>query len=529
MAERTVDIRSLVLRAGDQVLLDEADLAVEDGELCVLVGASGTGKSLTLSILSGLLRRGGGVTAQAESARVLGQDALARRGGAGIEGASIVFQDFALLDDTSATGNVRFGIDHRRTDRPGSGDEARAEAHALLDELGLPKRKLPSEMSGGMKQRLAIARALAFRPRLMLYDEPTSGLDPATSRRVAKLIRDGHDNHGGTTVVVTHDLEALSSIADRILILDPSAKRFREIARDKQEIEDALHTMQNVEVLEREPPGTPLAHRLAAPLVSAGDFVLGSLSTIRHLLPDAWVNQHLSARWAGRFFWRFLRLGTLGTAMPFLLLAGAICGFVTTFFTYALLPYQGYTEPVLTEEFIGSLGFALYRVVVPGIVTILFATRSGAAIAADVGNRVLTRQVDALKAHGVPPACYLLWSLSWSSLLGIPLLFWIAWAAARIAALAVFLGTHPGHGPYAFDQDFTRMLDVEGWLGVPEGNWWVLGKLLVSALGTAGIAYHVGMRPKRSGAEVASGVTTTIIGTTVFVLIVHLLFALWEF
>ena len=204
-------------------------------------------------------------------------------------------------------------------------------------------------------------------------------------------------------------------------------------------------------------------------------------------------------------------------------------GFTTTFFTFALLPMQGYTEPVLVEEFIGALGYALYRVIVPGITTLLFASRAGAAIAADVGNRVLTRQVDALRSHGIRPERYLLTGVTISSLLGIPLLFAVAFFVARAAAVSVFLATHPGHGPFSFNEEFHQLVGTWGSTGLPGGTPWVLAKLLISALGTAAIAYHVGMRSKSSGAAVAEGVTSTIIRATIFVLTVHMIFAFFEF
>jgi ABC-type transporter Mla maintaining outer membrane lipid asymmetry permease subunit MlaE len=381
-----------------------------------------------------------------------------------------------------------------------------------------------------MKQRLAVARALAFGPRLLFYDEPTSGLDPAMSLEVARRIREAHDHHGMTSLVVTHDLLSLKDIADRIILLDPREKRLREVP--KADVDRALSELAGFRAPEPpEQPPLPWGARMLDAvrrgtmrfLDGTGTFVLGAARTCVHLVP-----RYPATRWGLRFLWHFIRLGTLGTAIPFIALAGLIAGFITTFFMFGLLPLQGYTEPVLVEEFIGSLGYALYRVVVPVVTTLLFASRTGAAIAADIGNRVLTRQVDAMRSHGIPPSRYLLTGLGLSCLAGIPLLFFLSYETARLAAVAVFLATHPGHGPFAFNQEFLSLVG-EGWGPFPGGTGYVLGKLLISALGTAGIAYHVGMRPKASGAAVASGVTSAIIRTTVFVLTVHLVFALFEF
>ncbi len=519
-SDPAISIQGLVLSAGDQVLLDKATARIEKGELVLLVGASGTGKSLTLSLLSGLLNPGTGVTASGD-VRVLGHDALRVSEGTGVPGTGIVFQDFALLDDVDARGNVLFGLDHR--DGP-QGPDRQGRADALLDEFGLPGALRPAQMSGGMKQRLALARALAFGPELIFYDEPTSGLDPAMSVDVAQRIRRAHDSHGMTSVVVTHDLVSLRKIADRVLLLDPRARDLREVA--DADLDEALASLRGWRADDPtpRPPAPWLKQRIHGSLEASGDFVIGSVRTLVHLIP-----RYPSARWGLRFLWRYLRLGTLGTAIPFLALAGLMSGFTTTFFTFALLPMQGYTEPVLVEEFIGALGYALYRVIVPGITTLLFASRAGAAIAADVGNRVLTRQVDALRSHGIRPERYLLTGVTISSLLGIPLLFAVAFFVARAAAVSVFLATHPGHGPFSFNEEFHQLVGTWGSTGLPGGTPWVLAKLLISALGTAAIAYHVGMRSKSSGAAVAEGVTSTIIRATIFVLTVHMIFAFFEF
>jgi ABC-type transporter Mla maintaining outer membrane lipid asymmetry permease subunit MlaE len=144
-----------------------------------------------------------------------------------------------------------------------------------------------------------------------------------------------------------------------------------------------------------------------------------------------------------------------------------------------------------------------------------------------MGNRTLTRQVDAMRSHGIAPERYLLTNVLLASLLGIPLLFVVAYVCARAAATGVFLGTHPGHGAVAFESEFHRLLKT--WGPFPGGTQYVLGKLLISALGSASIACHVGLRPKESGAAVAEGVTSAIIRATVFVLVVHMIFAFFEF
>lgn len=520
-----IRIEGLTLKARGKLLLEGANASVRKGELCLLVGGSGTGKSLTLGLLGGLHQPGRGVEASG-TVEVDGRSAFAGQGGEA-PSTGIVFQDFALLDDVDAAENIRFGLDHRKAGAAPEEAGRDAEVASLLEEFRLPAGVYPSQMSGGMKQRLAVARAMAFQPAVLFYDEPTSGLDPAMSRDVAERIRTVHDRHGMTSVIVTHDLQSLVGIADRILLLDPVRRCLREVAKD--EVDAALEDLRSFRPQDdrvEEPIRRRFLDRTVRFLESTGDFVSAGAKTLASLLP-----RYPSLRWGRHFLWHYLRLGALGSAIPFLAIAGFIAGFITTFFVFSLLPMQGYTEPVLVEEFVGALGFVLYRVVIPGVATLLYASRSGAAIAADVGNRVLTRQVDAMRSHGVAPERYLLTGLAWTSLLGIPLLFFAAYFMARVASVAVFLATHDGHGAFAFDDRFRALVDSGpgGFGPLPGGTHFVLGKLLISALGTAGIAYHVGLRPKPSGTAVAGGVTDAIIRATLFVLCVHLVFALFEF
>ena len=515
-APAVVEVTGLTLRVRGQILLEDAGLEIRQGEIVLLVGASGTGKSLTLALLAGLPIPTDAVELSG-SATILGRPAGARRG-RHTPGAGLVFQDFALFDDLTARQNVRFGADHASVPEP---DPERLTT-ALLAEFDLPGDERPARLSGGMKQRLAVSRAMATCPEVLLYDEPTSGLDPAMSRRVARAIREVHDRHGMTTVVVTHDLPPLVPIADRVLLLDPVQRRFRDVSLESTDA--ALETLTRWKPVEKAPaPRARSLTRIATSgLEAAGDMVIAAGRSLAALVP-----RFPSPAWGARFFWRFLALTSLGSALPFLLVAGLIAGFVTAYFMWSLLPVRGFTEPVLTEEFIGSLGYSLYRVVVPGVVTMLFAARSGAALAADLGNRQLSRQVDFLRSLGIDPRRYLLTSSLWASLLGIPILFVLADWGSRLAALGVFLATHPGHGSFAFREDFGKLLGGEGWL--PGGTGYVLGKLLLAAFGTAAIAYHMAMRPKTAGSDVARAVTGTIIRATLFVLVVHLIFAFFEF
>ncbi len=513
-----IEIGDLTIRAGRRVILEDARLSIGEGELCLLVGKSGSGKSITLSLMAGIAGRRG--LDLRGSARVLGHD-VAKDGPA--PGTGVVFQDFALFDDWDARRNVAFALDH------GAIPETE-RAHAvedLLSEFGLRGDQRPARMSGGEKQRLAIARALAQRPRLMLYDEPTSGLDPAMSEAVAGRIRRVHDTHRMTSVVVTHDLVALLPIADRIVLLDPRTRRFVDVPKD--DVNRALAELRSASPADDSPPApatrpgwaTAVGRALIATVDATGAFVGDLACTLASLAP-----RFRKPRWGARFTWGYVLLLVLGSALPFMALAGLIAGFVVSFFLFHLIPYSGFTEPVILEEILGSLGFALHRVVVPGTITLLFAARGGAAIAADIGHRVYTRQMDALSVQRTPPARYLLSAITLAAVFGAPLIWLIAWKCASFAAAVVFLGTHPGQTAFTFSENFPRLL---GETILSKHLAWAFGKTLLCFVGTVAIAWGMGNKPKLSGDDLARGVTATIIRTTIFVLCVHLVFAMVEF
>lgn len=506
------------LTAGGRLLLERTSLTIRRGELVLLVGASGSGKSVTLSFLTGLFRAGSGISTSGK-ALVLGRDPATS---GPPEGIAVVFQDFALFDDWDAETNVRFAEDHAPRGAP-----PHETAAALLGSFGLPLGARPARMSGGQKQRLAIARALAARPRLVFYDEPTSGLDPAMSAAVAARLRLAHDRGGMTSVVVTHDLPALAPIADRILLLDPYRKGFRDVP--SEQVDAALAELRGFRAPEpaanessRRRPAAVLRAIAGDALGNLGDAVLAFCTGLVALVP-----RFPRFAWGLRFTVFFARLVAFGSAIPFLALAGLVSGFVVSFFLFELVPYAGFTEPVLLEEITAALGFALFRVVAPGVTALLFAARGGAALAADFGRRTASRQTDALRISGIEPSRYLLGPALLASLLGAPVLWFVAWKAASFAAALVFLAAHPGHGAFAFDDRFTALVD--GASPFSSHGAWSLGKTLCGVFGTVVVAWRTGLRRIDGGADLARGVTRAVVRSILWVLFVQLVFAFLEF
>ncbi|HKR55640.1 MAG TPA: ABC transporter ATP-binding protein [Gemmatimonadales bacterium] len=199
---------------GEHVVLDDLTLTVRDRETLVVIGYSGTGKSVLLKHVVGLLQPDlGQVIVDGQSVPDLDRDDLS-----GLRAQiGYVFQFAALFDSMTVAENVALGL-RRRALADEEIAERVSEALALVDLTGNDD-KLPAELSGGMRKRVGIARAIALRPRYILYDEPTTGLDPVTSAVIDQLMVRTREHLGVTGIVVTHDMRSAYTVGDRIAML----------------------------------------------------------------------------------------------------------------------------------------------------------------------------------------------------------------------------------------------------------------------------------------------------------------------
>ncbi len=521
-------------------LLREVSLEIPAGKITVIVGGSGAGKSVLLRILAGLVRPDEGAICW--TGDVLIGAPREPRSARPTARVGVVFQNFALLDQWSPLGNVQLAIDHR-SDRSLPPEQT---APQWLQELRVPSGTPVAVLSGGQKQRLAIARTLAAAPSVVLYDEPTSGLDAASGRQVAELIRRTQQTHRRTSVVVTHDYPTLLGIADDVLLLDAAARTLVRLPRDQWElIPQRMQPVQTVSALPQEDAGGSgrwlpaaaarlrgLASKLGGAVESTGAAVV---TTLR---PGGPASGRARWKWISRFLLHYLRLVGGFSAMLYLAIAGVIVGFTATYFTFKFLPYRVYTQPLLLEDLLASIGFALYRILVPVLATILVAARCGAAVAADIGVKRYGSQIEALQTLGISPVRYLQLPILVAFLVATPLLSGLAFHVARGLSLICFSSMHPELGPYFWHQHFHRQLLADGfswggfWLagGWTDRSWlWVLLKTLVCGAGVAVISYHQGNRPKGSASDVSDAITATVLWATLFVLVVHFVVALYEF
>jgi phospholipid/cholesterol/gamma-HCH transport system ATP-binding protein len=230
-----IEFQELHKAFGDKRVLQGMSLKVRDGETMVILGYSGTGKSVALKHIVGLLHPDAGdVIVDGQAVSTLDRDRLTQLR----QGIGYVFQFAALFDSMSVTENLALGLRRRGLDDEEI-EERISEALALVDLSGTGER-LPAELSGGMRKRVGIARAIALRPRYILYDEPTTGLDPVTSAVIDQLMIRTREHLGVTGVVVTHDMRSAYSVGDRIAMLYEGRIRQVGTVAEIQETQDPV-------------------------------------------------------------------------------------------------------------------------------------------------------------------------------------------------------------------------------------------------------------------------------------------------
>ena len=243
-----------------------------------------------------------------------------------------------------------------------------------------------------------------------------------------------------------------------------------------------------------------------------GDFFVGASRAAEEALvfPARLIPRWKSPSWGLRYLLHYWRLVADPSSWLYLAVAGAISGYVATYFVFRFLPFRSYTEPLIVENLLAALGFTTYRVFVPLLASLLIAARCGAAVASDVGAKVYGQQWDALRTLNAPPPRYLATNIHYAFLSGILLLVAIAFYTAKQTSLVVFVSTHPDFGPFYWDTHFHHELRSPGSFFY-RGTGWLVAKLLASAAGIGAIAYCRGARPKHSSTDVSLGITSTVL------------------
>jgi phospholipid/cholesterol/gamma-HCH transport system ATP-binding protein len=232
-----IEIRGLAKRFGRRTVLDGLDLDVRTGETLVVLGPSGTGKSVLLKLVLGLMPPDAG-SIRIDGTEIVG---LSERELAPVRRRfGMLFQGAALLDSLTVAENVALAMPEPARGTDGAGLQRRVlerlEWVGLRDAAGLR----PAALSGGMRKRAGLARALAMDPEYVLYDEPTTGLDPITADVINQLIRDTQRRRRVTSVVVTHDIKSAYAVADRLVLLHEGRIRYEGTVGETRDTGDAM-------------------------------------------------------------------------------------------------------------------------------------------------------------------------------------------------------------------------------------------------------------------------------------------------
>lgn len=231
-----ISLKHLHKRFGKLLVLDNVSLEIEAGKTIVILGPSGTGKSVLLKHIVGLLRPDRGEVIfdghRIDNTPERKLDEIRQNFG-------FLFQMGALFDSQNNLENVAFPLLEHTTQ---SREQSLKTAQEKLDMVGLPEvgLKMPAELSGGQRKRVALARAIAMNPKVILYDEPTTGLDPIRSDVINELILKLQRELGVTSIVVTHDMNSAFKVADRMVLLHEGKIRFDGTPEEIRKSEDAI-------------------------------------------------------------------------------------------------------------------------------------------------------------------------------------------------------------------------------------------------------------------------------------------------
>lgn len=232
----SIDLVNVHKAFGEKQVLDGFTLTIHDGETTSIIGGSGSGKSVALKHIVGLLRPDlGDVWVDGENVSRLDQDSIFRMR----RSIGYVFQFAALFDSMTVAENVGMGLKRMENFKDSDIPERVTECLRLVDLVGFEERH-PSELSGGQRKRAGFARAIATKPKYLLYDEPTTGLDPLTTAVIDDLIVRMSDELGVTGVVITHDMKSAFRISDRMAMLYNGRIRFEGTPDEARACDDPI-------------------------------------------------------------------------------------------------------------------------------------------------------------------------------------------------------------------------------------------------------------------------------------------------
>lgn len=503
-SEAALRVSGLTIRTPHGVeLVRDAHFEVGSRELVVLIGPSGSGKTSIINALCGLIDERSGAW-QIEGRLSFGErevDLSASRS----DMCGLVFQGNALFDDLDAGENVKIAADHAPESARGYDP---TPIMSLLSDIR-PEQAIAS-CSGGQKQRIAIARTLIAGHPILILDEPNSGLDIVSSRRLAGIIKTICTERSTPVVIAAHHVDDLLPLADKVLLLDTRNRTIRQIPTEMGAIERAMMGLD----VEGE-----------SALVAAEAGAVGPQA-------DKWRSYAKAdhpLRWFARYFAEYF---WVLCASPFMLaylgLGGAILGFVSMWFGFNYHAFGGYLKSILHDETLAGIGFVQTTISVPLIASILVVARNSAVICADLGNRMLSAQLPAMRNLNIPGFRYLIVSILVANTLSLTLLTVAALAMASWSALQTWQIFFPDQPSEFWQENYFRRL-VEAGPALYGQLGWVFAKIVLSSLLGSGAAILIGLRPKTSVVSINNAIAKAIVIGVSLTLVSHAFFAILQF
>lgn len=248
--ENVIEIQDLKIRFGELQVLDGLSLELRKGENLVVLGKSGTGKSVLIKCIVRLLKADSGTI------NIFGEDvntADTKKLNELRKKIGFLFQSGALYDSMTVRQNLEFPL--KRIKKDLSQQQIDEKVAEVLENVGLPDAidKMPSELSGGMRKRISLARTIILDPSIMLYDEPTTGLDPVTSHEISMLINEIQEKYKTSSIIITHDIECARTVANRLIMLKEGQVykegKLEEFEKTDDELVNSYFQSQNIKNL----------------------------------------------------------------------------------------------------------------------------------------------------------------------------------------------------------------------------------------------------------------------------------------
>lgn len=462
-------------------LVRDAEFTLAPGEITLLVGPSASGKSSIAYALCGLLDPSGWSVAGRVDIGEASIDLASQKDGAG----ALVFQSSALFDDLDALDNVRIA-------RSAAG----GAAADLIPERGfdlvrtIDPATMPDEASGGMRQRIAILRAIASGRKLLILDEPNSGLDPVNAALFAEGVRDIARETGAPALIIAHHVDGLMPLCDRLLVLDPSQERLFEAPCERETVEAELRRISQ-----------------AAPSDHAQSWREGLSNTPR----GGWFGPAQTKA--------FLLLGLTPLAILYIATGAAITGATSMFLGFNYRTIGRYVVPLLHDEIVARIGIVELSIAVPLITCLLFVSRNNAVITARLRLLQATGQIDAMANLGVSVARLLVAPIMLASVTLALVLGAVASISAAIASLTAWSVIFPGQSPEIWRSAFFFPYAEGPRLAVDLPV--TILKLTLSGALSSGTALYFGLMKERDPAKAQEAISNSIISGALATLLVH--------